>query len=269
MLIQKPSFLDKGCFARDQDGRDELLGLFDIPKFVATRTCVKLNGYFGCRPTYTNDHVTSCSTWFRCLVKMVRKVDHEPYDAEPEYVADTNEKGYVWFEMGIFTRWGSPIKCQVLCIDAPFDLPDRLKASLEKRPSGLNFGDPFAMHIDLIDLIIKYYDLSVWRIRHPVRKLEEDRPYAGRLFKPMHDVSRHSIHTSEVLSATIETLQEMLRCQTKLCDKLPGAHDNTYQEQAKEYMKFQIQLAKSLKLRSDSNQRRLENEVDLVRNQRG
>ncbi|KAJ3454404.1 hypothetical protein MRS44_018298 [Fusarium solani] len=197
---------------------------------------------------------------------MIRKIDDEPYDAEPEYVPRTNMKGYVWFEMGIFTRWDSPSKCQVLCVDAPFDLPDQLKASLEKRPSDLNFADPFAMHVDLIDLIIKYYDISVWRIRDPVRKLEEDRPYAGQLFKPMHDISRHAIHTSEILSATIETLQEMLRYQAEVYDKLPGAMEKTYQEKANEYMKFQIQLAKSLKLRSDSNQKRLENEVNLAFN---
>ncbi|EXK80974.1 hypothetical protein FOQG_14584 [Fusarium oxysporum f. sp. raphani 54005] len=266
MLIRKPSFLDKGCFPEDQHSREELLGLFDVPKFVATRTCVKLNGYFGCRPTYANGHVTRCSTWFRCLVKMIRKVDHEPDDTEPEYVPHTNVKGYEWFEMGIFTRWDSPSKCQVLCIDTPFDLPNQLKASLERRPSGLNFGDPFAMHVDLIDLIIKYYDLSVWRVRDPVRKLEENRPYAGRLFKPMHDISRHGIHTSEILSATIETLQEMLRYQTEVYDKEPWTHEKTYQVQAKEYLRFQIQLTKSLKLRSDSNQKRLENEVNLAFN---
>ncbi|KAG7424838.1 hypothetical protein Forpi1262_v014098 [Fusarium oxysporum f. sp. raphani] len=224
---------------------------------------------------------------------MIRKVDHEPDDTEPEYVPHTNVKGYEWFEMGIFTRWDSPSKCQVLCIDTPFDLPNQLKASLERRPSGLNFGDPFAMHVDLIDLIIKYYDLSVWRVRDPVRKLEEvsipsffvtfapkgqspeksnwlqNRPYAGRLFKPMHDISRHGIHTSEILSATIETLQEMLRYQTEVYDKEPWTHEKTYQVQAKEYLRFQIQLTKSLKLRSDSNQKRLENEVNLVRNQPG
>ncbi|EXA32208.1 hypothetical protein FOVG_16579 [Fusarium oxysporum f. sp. pisi HDV247] len=265
-LIPKPSLLDKASFPEEQDSREELLGLFDVPKFIATRTCVELNGYFGCRPTYTNDQVTSCSTWFRCLVKMIRKINPDPYDAEPEYVPHTDGKGYVWFEMGIFTRWDSPSKCKVLCVDAPFDLPDQLKASLEKRPSRLNFGDPFAMHVDLIDLIIKYYDLSVWRIRDPVRKLEENRPHAGRLFKPMHDISRHGIHTSEILSATIETLQEMLRHQTEVYDKEPCAHEKTYQVQAKEYLKFQIQLAKSLKLRSDSNQKRLENEVNLAFN---
>lgn len=85
----------------------------------------------------------------------------------------------------------------------------------------------------------------------------------------MHDISRHGIHTSEILSATIETLQEMLRYQTEVYDKEPCAHEKTYQVQAKEYLRFQIQLTKSLKLRSDSNQKRLENEVDLVRNQPG
>ncbi|EWZ78699.1 hypothetical protein FOXG_14285 [Fusarium oxysporum f. sp. lycopersici 4287] len=266
MLIRKPSFLDKGCFPKDQDSREELLGLFDIPKFVATRTCVRLNGYFGCRPTYANGHVTRSSTWFRCLVKMIPKVDHDPDDTEPEYVPHTNVKGYEWFEMGIFTRWDSPSRCQVLCVDIPFDLPDQLKALLERRPSCLNFEDPFAMHVDLIDLIIKYYDLSVWRVRGPVRRLEKNRPYVGRLFKPMHDISRHGIHTSEILSATIETLQEMLRYQTEVYDKEPCAHEKTYQVQAKEYLRFQIQLTKSLKLRSDSNQKRLENEVDLAFN---
>ncbi|KAL5627209.1 hypothetical protein FOBRF1_001552 [Fusarium oxysporum] len=209
---------------------------------------------------------------------MIRKVDHEPDDTEPEYIPHTNVKGYEWFEMGIFTRWDSPSKCQVLCINTPFDLPNQLKASLKRRPSGLNFRDPFAMHIDLIDLIIKYYDLSVWRIQDPVRKLKEspkksnwlqNRPYAGRLFKPMHNISRHGIHTSKILSATIKTLQEILRYQTEVYDKEPWTHEKTYQVQAKEYLRFQIQLTKSLKLRSDSNQKRLENEVSLVQNQPG
>lgn len=80
----------------------------------------------------------------------------------------------------------------------------------------------------------------------------------------MHDISRHAIHTSEILSATIKTFEEMLKSQTKVYNESPDAYDKTYQEQAKEYMKFQIQVVKSLKLRSDSNQQRLENEVNLV-----
>lgn len=74
--------------------------------------------------------------------------------------------------MGIFTFWDGKI-CKVLCVDTPDDLPDRLKGALEKRSSPLEFSDPFAMHTDLLDQIILYYEISAWRVRDPVRKLEE------------------------------------------------------------------------------------------------
>ncbi|CAI6099577.1 unnamed protein product [Clonostachys chloroleuca] len=197
---------------------------------------------------------------------MIRNLDNEPCNRGPEYVPYTNTKGYIWFGIRIFTRWNSKGECQILCVDIPFDLPDKLEASFKKRPSVLNFEDPFAMHVNLIDLIIKYYDISVWRIRNPVRKLEKNQPYVEHLFKPMHDISRHAIHSSEILSTTIKTFEEMLKSQTKVYNESPGAYEKTYQEQAKEYMKFQIQVVKSLKLRSDSNQQRLENEVNLAFN---
>jgi hypothetical protein len=106
---------------------------------------------------------------------MVRKVEGNPHEKEAEYVTDVEDmkKGYTWFEMGIFTRWDDGGKCKVLCVDTPNDLPEKLKAALEKRPSYLNFGDPFAMHTDLLDQIIVYYDISVWRVRDPVREREK------------------------------------------------------------------------------------------------
>jgi hypothetical protein len=42
--------------------------------------------------------------------------------------------------------------------------------------------------------------------------------------------------------------------------------DQNYKEQANAYTDFQIQLLKSLKLRSESNHKRLGDEVDLVLN---
>jgi hypothetical protein len=161
--------------------------------FVANRACTELNGYFGCRASYDDSDpkkVTACSkvfpppfpcnllrdlgTWFRCLVKMVRKEDKDPHEEELEYVKslEAKKKGYVWFEMGFFTFWNKE-NCQALCVDTPDDLPKRLKGALEKRSSQLEFRDPFAMHADLLDQIILYYEISAWRIRDPVRKLEE------------------------------------------------------------------------------------------------
>jgi hypothetical protein len=117
-------------------------------------------------------------TWFRCLVKMVRKVQEDPSEKEAEYVTDKKDKekkrkDYTWFEMGIFTRWDDGAKCKVLCVDTPSDLPEKLEAALKKRPSHLNFQDPFAMHTDLLDQIMVYYDISVWRVRDPVRVREK------------------------------------------------------------------------------------------------
>jgi hypothetical protein len=106
---------------------------------------------------------------------MALKIKEEPQEDEVEYVTDEKEieKGYRWFEMGIFTRWDDGAKCKVLCVDTPYDLPKKLKAALENRLPGLNFGDPFAMHADLLDQIIVYYEISVWRVRDPVRNLEK------------------------------------------------------------------------------------------------
>jgi hypothetical protein len=114
-------------------------------------------------------------TWFRCLVKMVSKVEKDPHEKEIEYVTDVKDvkKGYTWFEMGIFTRWDDGGKCKVLCVNPPHDLPRKLEAVLEKRPSHLDFRDPFAMHTDLLDQIIVYYEISIWRVRDPIRTLEE------------------------------------------------------------------------------------------------
>jgi hypothetical protein len=82
----------------------------------------------------------------------------------------------------------------------------------------------------------------------------------------MHDISRHSIHVAEVLSVTIETTQGIQRQQKAVHGTLSSDLTTSYQEQAQEYMSFQLQMLKSLKLRSDSNHERLKNEITLVIN---
>ena len=102
---------------------------------------------------------------------MVGKVKGGPNEHEPEYVICT-KKNYVWFETAVFTLWEDGKTCKVLCVDAPPDLPRRLMEALWERPSSLDFQDPFAMHTNLLDQIIVYYDILIWRIRDPIRKLE-------------------------------------------------------------------------------------------------
>lgn len=84
------------------------------------------------------------------------------------------------------------------------------------------------------------------------------------VFKEIHNISRHAIHSSEILAATIDTMRELQRHQTDIRENLAVKFEGNYMKQAKAYTDFQIQLIRNLKLRSESNQKRLENEVNLV-----
>jgi hypothetical protein len=175
------SFVDHADYYQSESRRQSILAHFDVPAYVANRTCIEVNGYFGSKASYDDGGGTLAgySTWFRTLVKMVRKIPDESHDSAPEYV--TGKKDYRWFEMSFFTRWRRPTGpggegavAQVLCVHTPFDFPEELKKLLETdgRPP-LDLRDPYALHPCLIDQAIVYADISVWRVRDPVRKLEK------------------------------------------------------------------------------------------------
>lgn len=84
-------------------------------------------------------------------------------------------------------------------------------------------------------------------------------------FGTLHEISRHAIHVSEILSVTIETLRRLQSQQKVVYKHLPkGFLVRTYKEQAQEYLGFQLQLIESLKARSVANHDRLKNEIELV-----
>jgi hypothetical protein len=95
---------------------------------------------------------------------------------------EKTDKDYKWYEMGFFTCWDDSGNCRVVCVDTPEELQLGLKdffqshlgpeAALQKQWHPLNFDDPFAMHIPLIDQIVLRYDESVWLIRDLIRDVE-------------------------------------------------------------------------------------------------
>lgn len=103
---------------------------------------------------------------------MIEKIPADASEDGPEY-CHTAKKGYQWYEMTVFCRWDSGVRCQILCVDVPFDFAMGLKKGLEARREPLNLGDPFAMQTAVWDRIVVYYDISVWRVRDPVRMLEK------------------------------------------------------------------------------------------------
>jgi uncharacterized membrane protein len=93
---------------------------------------------------------------------------------------------------------------------------------------------------------------------------EQNRLTARPDFANMHNLSRHAIHVSEVLSVTIETIENIQREQKEIYESLETDLGKTYCRQAQEYTRFQLQMVKSLKQRSDSNYERLKSEITLV-----
>lgn len=85
-------------------------------------------------------------------------------------------------------------------------------------------------------------------------------------FSDMHEITRHAIHVSEVLQVSIETVAAIRKYQQAIHGRRLGGSliDQTCRQQADEYLGFQLQVLKSLKLRSESTDRRLVNEVGFV-----
>ena len=65
---------------------------------------------------------------------------------------------------------------------------------------------------------------------------------------------------------TIDTLKEILLQQKEVYQSLPSPLGKNYTVQAQEYVSFQLQMVKSLNLRSKSNYERLKTEITLVMN---
>src|SRR5215469_9121664 len=194
---------------------------------------------------------------------MIYKVADIPHVSVPKAIGTKRDpkKDYMWYEMGIFTYWDFDCR-RVLCIDTPVDLPEQIKAILEKQASPLEFGDPFAMFPPLIDQIVKLSDDSVWRFRPHIRYIEkvcfnllcfleewltnteQNRLTTRPDFTNMHNLSRHAIHVSEVLSVTIDTIENILREQKAIHESLETDLGKSYCRQAQDYTRFQLQMVK-------------------------
>lgn len=84
-----------------------------------------------------------------------------------------NGKDYKWYEMTFVSCWEALGSTRILSIDTPEDFPFALSKLL--KDTTVDFGDPFAMHIPLLQEIVRLNDKSVWAIRDPIRDVEKVR----------------------------------------------------------------------------------------------
>lgn len=82
----------------------------------------------------------------------------------------------------------------------------------------------------------------------------------------LHEVARHSIHSSETLEVAVQTLSA--NCQQNRVPCKAVASSDTIQAVAfsktLQALQFRLQVLQSLKARSQANEARLSNEITLV-----
>lgn len=169
--------------------------------------------------------------------------------------------------MNIFTRWiPSTNQTVILAFDLDQPWKDRfLKAVMARDPNWL--GDPFWVYPALVEQVARAQEPSVWGIRDHVRGLETEAKPEGRPqpdYRRLHDISRHAIHVNETLDVSIQNLEDILM-----------QHDNymstqtealPYSEDIHLRLRSFLSFITNLRFRSVSNEKRLQNEVQLAFN---
>lgn len=149
------------------------------PAVFWSDTCVDHNGFFGSHTSSTPiciskpspassstdqtatpaavEHQEVVSTYFRLIVKTL-------LPAERLVVA------YEWHEMGFLSIF-SDTKSLLLCFDIPAGSITNLYQTLPKNTDQIT--GPFALHIPVLEELMKLYDRSVWTMARAVRAIEK------------------------------------------------------------------------------------------------
>ena len=150
-------------------------------------------------------------------------------------------------------------------------------------------SDVYSLHVVIIDEMIKLFDKSVWSLRDIVRVIELvmlpnyptgkrkaiNNHFQNRLgatqqgpnFPLLHDLARHTVHSSETLDVAIDTMAGILG-QYEWSSDAGRSYidaDSIVSRRTMQHLRFQIQMTRSLRARSKGNEARLRNEIDLVR----
>ncbi|KAG9959808.1 hypothetical protein KCU61_g7126, partial [Aureobasidium melanogenum] len=147
------------------------------PAVFWSDTCVEHNGFFGSHtstsPTSSStdqtttpasaDHQVIVSTYFRLIAKTLLSAKAQDRDFAPTI---SNAASYRWDEMSFLSA-----KSLLLCFDVPANSITNLYQTLPKDTDQIT--GPFALHIPVLEELVKLYDRSVWAMARKVRGIEK------------------------------------------------------------------------------------------------
>ncbi|KAH0269377.1 hypothetical protein KCU91_g8768, partial [Aureobasidium melanogenum] len=147
------------------------------PAVFWSDTCVEHNGFFGSHtstsPTSSStdqtttpasaDHQVIVSTYLRLIAKTLLSAKAQDRDFAPTI---SNAASYRWDEMSFLSA-----KSLLLCFDVPANSITNLYQTLPKDTDQIT--GPFALHIPVLEELVKLYDRSVWAMARKVRGIEK------------------------------------------------------------------------------------------------
>ncbi|KAJ5637654.1 hypothetical protein N7490_007533 [Penicillium lividum] len=245
--------------------RREFTESFCMPELWHSPHLNNANGYFGCEATRDAGVVTGFNTWSFFEMKHV-----------PEVLDD-----YHWSKINVSTRWlPKTNQMGVFLLDPTKDLS---KPLLNPDPRKLN--DPFWVYSDVLQEVASLQGKAVWKIRNHVRAIENkaeeeakkekenksfERPRPD--YRQLHNIARHAIHVTESLDVAVQNVEHIIRqhemyMNTRRDKYASKSSQNTSFEDISSRLSFYQSHIESIRHRSISNQKRLENEIQLKFNQ--
>ena len=230
--------------------RTRLQERYRIPRLFWTTLCRRSNGYFGCEDIYDDKKGWIChNTWFRFQIKQLSNVPTE----------------YTWNDFTFFTNWTPTGTHTVLCFDVKLKFQSIIHSALSSEVDKMIF-DIYHLHSTLISVVLVLYDESVWTLRDHVRDIEKKR--MGKLepetdYPLMHEIARHTCHSSETLLVAIETISN-IHMQYSSFLRNRSLHASSVN--LEQIFNFQKQLLKGQHTRSVAIEARLKNELNLALN---
>lgn len=114
-----------------------------------------------------------------------------------------------WF----IARWHSPISWTVLCFGLNPEMKHRFSRALVDDNSPFDASSALSLQASIVGHIVDEFDRAVWSWRHPVRAIETRRESTHSppdSYESMHELARHTIHSSEMLRTAIVVVESML-----------------------------------------------------------
>ncbi|PVI04460.1 hypothetical protein DM02DRAFT_177767 [Periconia macrospinosa] len=250
MLVEHDAYSKGDALAPD------LVQYFNIPQHLFSDTYRKSNGFFYFKESLNEKgELENLYTQSRFLVK---RIDH------------STPTGYQWSEMTFFSRW-TPQNSTILCMGVPSSFASSLASILPTIWDEDSASNAYAAHVPLVETLIAMHDESVWGFRDEVRNIEKARmPSVSNTlsFTSMHDTARHAIHSVETLGISVKTLEAMSTHISALSQAGTPHHDHQIPPRNKVqiHITSQTLMLKNFLARSESNEKRLQNEISLVYN---